>query len=112
MVPQVGWIPPRNCLFDLLKIVGVLVVLAFLDLHLFLFTVASTPVVILISLLFRRNAQRAYRAVRGRLALQNAYTAEIIGGVRATRAFGRDRRLPITDPFDRQITIGCGAFLE
>ena len=23
-----------------------------------------------------------------------------------------DRRLPITDPFDRQITIGCGAFLE
>lgn len=23
-----------------------------------------------------------------------------------------DRRLPATDPFDRQITIGCGAFLE
>ncbi len=23
-----------------------------------------------------------------------------------------DRRLPVTDPFDRQITIGCGAFLE
>ena len=23
-----------------------------------------------------------------------------------------DRRLPATDPFDRQVTIGCGAFLE
>lgn len=23
-----------------------------------------------------------------------------------------DRRLPVTDPYDRQITIGCGAFLE
>lgn len=23
-----------------------------------------------------------------------------------------DRRLPVTDPFDRQIAIGCGAFLE
>jgi len=23
-----------------------------------------------------------------------------------------ERRLPVTDPFDRQITIGCGAFLE
>ena len=77
--------------FDLLKIVGVIVALLFLDLRLALFTIATTPVVIVISLLFRRNAQRAYRAVRGKLALQNAYTAELIGGVRATRAFGRER---------------------
>lgn len=77
-------------IFDLLKITGVLVVLFFLDVELALFTVATTPVVIAISVLFRRNAQRAYRAVRGRLALQNAYTAELIGGVRTTRAFGRE----------------------
>ena len=76
--------------FDLLKIVGVLVALFFLDLELALFTVATTPVVVLLSVLFRRNAQRAYRAVRGRLALQNAYTTELIGGVRTTRAFGRE----------------------
>jgi ATP-binding cassette subfamily B multidrug efflux pump len=76
--------------FDLLKIVGVLVVLFWLDLRLALFTVAATPVVVVLSLLFRRNAQRAYRAVRGRLALQNAFTAELIGGVRTTRAYGRE----------------------
>jgi len=76
-------------LFDLLKITGVLAVLFFLDLHLALFTVATTPAVALISVLFRRKAQRAYRAVRGKLALQNAYTTELIGGVRTTRAFGR-----------------------
>ncbi len=76
--------------FDLLKIVGVLVVLFFLDVKLAVFTVATTPIVVLISVLFRRNAQRAYRAVRGRLALQNAYTTELIGGVRTTRAFGRE----------------------
>jgi ATP-binding cassette subfamily B multidrug efflux pump len=76
--------------FDLLKIAGVLVALFLLDLRLALFTVGTTPVVILISLLFRRNAQRAYRAVRGKLALQNAFTAEAIGGVRATRAFGQE----------------------
>ncbi len=76
--------------FDLLKIGGVLVVLFFLDSNLALFTVATTPVVVLLSVLFRRNAQRAYRAVRGRLALQNAYTTELIGGVRTTRAFGRE----------------------
>ncbi|MEO6593538.1 MAG: ABC transporter ATP-binding protein [Planctomycetota bacterium] len=77
-------------LFDLLKIGGVLVVLFFLDVKLALFTVATTPVVVIISVLFRRNAQRAYRAVRTRLALQNAYTTELIGGVRTTRAFGRE----------------------
>lgn len=76
--------------FDLLKIGGVLVAMFFLDLRLALFTIATTPVVIVISILFRHNAQRAYRAVRGRLALQNAYTAEVIGGVRATRAYGRE----------------------
>jgi ATP-binding cassette, subfamily B, multidrug efflux pump len=76
--------------FDLLKIAGVVVVLFFLDVELALFTVATLPVVVVLSVLFRRNAQRAYRAVRGRLALQNAYTTELIGGVRTTRAFGRE----------------------
>jgi ATP-binding cassette, subfamily B, multidrug efflux pump len=77
-------------LFDLLKVFGVLGVLFFLDLELALFTVATTPVVVILSALFRRNAQRAYRAVRSRLALQNAYTTEVIGGVRTTRAFGQE----------------------
>lgn len=77
-------------LFDLLKIVGVLVVLFFLDVPLALFTIATTPIVVVISVLFRRNAQRAYRAVRSRLALQNAFTTELIGGIRTTRAFGRE----------------------
>jgi ATP-binding cassette subfamily B multidrug efflux pump len=76
--------------FDLLKIVGVLIVLFFLDVRLAWFTLASTPVVVVLSVLFRQNAQRAYRAVRGRLALQNAYTTELIGGVRTTRAFARE----------------------
>lgn len=79
-----------QALFDLLKIGGVLAVLLLLDLRLALFTLASIPVVAGISLLFRRNASRAYRAVRGKLALQNAFAAELIGGVRATRAFGRE----------------------
>ena len=69
-------------IFDLLKIVGVLVVLFFLDLELALFTVSTLPVVIVLSVLFRRKAQAAYRAVRSRLALQNAYATELIGGVR------------------------------
>ncbi|MEZ6038087.1 MAG: ABC transporter ATP-binding protein [Planctomycetota bacterium] len=77
-------------LFDLLKIFGVLGVLFFLDVELAVFTVATLPIVVVLSVLFRKNAQRAYRAVRGRLALQNAYGTELIGGVRTTRAYGRE----------------------
>lgn len=77
-------------LFDLLKIFGVLVVLFFLDVRLAFFTLVCAPVVIGISILFRRHASRAYRQVRGRLAMQNAFTAEAVGGIRATRAFDRE----------------------
>lgn len=76
--------------FDLLKIGGVLAVLCWIDLRLALFTLATTPVVIGISLVFRARAQRAYRAVRGKLALQNAYATELIGGIRTTRAYGQE----------------------
>jgi len=76
--------------FDLLKIFGVLGVLFFLDVELALFATISVPVVVLLSVVFRKNAQRAYRAVRTRLALQNAYATELIGGVRTTRAYGRE----------------------
>ncbi len=76
--------------FDLMKIGGVVVVLFFLDPALAFFTIATTPILLVISLLFRKRAEQAYRAVRSRLALQNAYTAELIGGAATTRAFGRE----------------------
>ncbi|MCA8943269.1 MAG: ABC transporter ATP-binding protein, partial [Planctomycetes bacterium] len=61
-----------------------------LDVELALFGAIVIPLVIGVSLLFRRYAREAYRKVRGRLARQNAFTAEIVGGVRSTRAFGRE----------------------
>jgi len=75
--------------FDLLKIVGVLAALFLLDVRLAVFTVAATPAVVVLSLLFRDRAQKAYSGVRVKLGLQNAWTAEVIGGTRITRAFGR-----------------------
>ncbi len=76
--------------FDLLKIFGVLAVLFFLDVELALFTVATTPIVVILSIIFRKKAQQAYRAVRSRLALQNAFATELIGGIRTTRAYGQE----------------------
>src|SRR5690606_4389393 len=45
--------------FDLLKIFGVALVLFFLDIELALFTVATTPIVVLLSVIFRKKAQAA-----------------------------------------------------
>ena len=77
-------------LFDLLKIAGILVVLFWIDVRLALVTLLATPAVIAISLAFRKYVRESYRRVRGALARQNAYTAEMIGGMRVTRLFGRE----------------------
>ncbi len=74
-------------IFDLMKIVGILGVLFLINVELALYTLCVTPLVIVASLFFRRFARDAYRGVRGRLARQNGFTTEAIGGIRATRAF-------------------------
>jgi ATP-binding cassette subfamily B protein len=76
-------------LFDLMKIAGLLAVLFWVHTGLALFTIAVTPVIIAMSLVFRRFARDAYRAVRGQLARQNAFTAELVGGARTTKLFGQ-----------------------
>ena len=77
-------------LFDLVKIVGILGFLFWIDWRLAAFTVLVTPLVAVISLFFRRYARDSYRKVRGRLARQNAFTGEMIGGMRTTRVFGQE----------------------
>jgi ATP-binding cassette subfamily B protein len=78
-----------QALFDLLKIAGLLVVLFVLDPGLALFTVLSTPLILVLSWLFKYFVRDSFRRVRSRLARQNAFTAEAIGGVRVTRVFGQ-----------------------
>ncbi len=76
--------------FDLLKIVGIVAVLFLLDFDLALFGLVVIPLLVGVSLMFRRYARDAYRKVRSRLAKQNAFTAETVGGVRAIRGYGRE----------------------
>ena len=74
-------------IFDLIKIVGILSVLAVLAPGLALVAAIATPFLIGVSLIFRTFVRRSYRKVRSSLARQNAFTAEAIGGMRITRAF-------------------------
>lgn len=79
--------------FDLLKLVGIVAALFLLEPGLALFTLATTPALVLLSVVFRRKAQLAYRAVRTRLALQNAFATELLGGAQTTRAYGREQAI-------------------
>ena len=79
-------------LFDLFKVVGILALLFFVDVDvdLALLTLLTTPVILVTGVVFRSFARRSYRKVRLRLAQQNAFTSEVVGGVRITKAFGRE----------------------
>lgn len=77
-------------LFDVLRITGIAAWLFFVSPELATFALAAIPALLAVSLFFRRFLRRSYRDVRGRLAAQNAFTAEAVGGVRITRAFGRE----------------------
>ncbi len=77
-------------LFDLLRIFGILGALFLIDLRLALYTLLVTPLVLGVSLLFRKYARAAYRRVRGCLGRLNAFFSEMIGGMRTVRAFGQE----------------------
>jgi ATP-binding cassette subfamily B protein len=79
-----------QALFDLLKILGILVWLFFVSPELALVTLCATPIIIVTSLMSRRFLRQSYRLVRSRLARQNAFAGESIGGVRVTRAFRQE----------------------
>lgn len=79
-----------HTLFDLLKIVGLLILMFWIDHRLALFTVAVLPVVLVVSLMFKRYARASFRAVRGAIGKQNGFVAEAVGGISSTRMFGQE----------------------
>ena len=77
-------------LFDLLKIFGILTALFVIDVQLALYTLLVMPMVLGLSLLFRKHARAAFRKVRGHLGKLNGFIAEMVGGVRTVRAYGQE----------------------
>ena len=76
-------------LFDLLKLVGIVIALFWIDPTLAWIGTLALPVLALISLGFRARARRSYSAVRRDLAEQNAFLSEAIGGVATSKQCGQ-----------------------
>lgn len=79
-----------HAVFDLLKLVGIVAVLAFVQPAVFVLGLIAVPTAAAVSLVFRGAARRAYGDVRTRVADQAAFTAEFVGGIRTVRAYGRE----------------------
>jgi ATP-binding cassette subfamily B protein len=75
-----------------LTLVGVVVILLFLDVQLALVVFLTFPLLMIASVVFRIVSQGTYRATRERIAAITAYLQESLSGVRVVRSFGQEPR--------------------
>ena len=78
--------------YDLLKLVLILVWLAWVDFTLAAAVLGVVPVLLVVTAVFTRRSRRDFRRVRVEVASTNAYTQEAISGARVTRLFDRADR--------------------
>jgi ATP-binding cassette subfamily B protein len=75
-----------------LTLVGVVVILLFLDVQLALVTFVTLPLLAIASVIFRIVSAGTYRATRERIAAVTSYLQETLSGVRVVRSFGQEPR--------------------
>jgi ATP-binding cassette subfamily B multidrug efflux pump len=79
-----------NAVVDLLKLVGIVVVMVSLDWRLSLVGFAAAPVVALMVQFVRRRSREAFRAIRAKTAQMNANMNEQVSGMAVVQAFCRE----------------------
>jgi ABC-type multidrug transport system fused ATPase/permease subunit len=75
-----------------LTLLGVVVIMLYLDVQLALVTFLTFPLLLIASVAFRIVSQGAYRATRERIAAITGYLQETLSGVRVVRSFGQEPR--------------------
>ncbi|HYQ78241.1 MAG TPA: ABC transporter ATP-binding protein [Solirubrobacterales bacterium] len=75
-----------------LTLVGIVVIMLFLDVKLALITFITFPLLAVASVVFRIVSAGTYRATRERIAAVTAYLQETLSGVRVVRSFGQEPR--------------------
>jgi ATP-binding cassette subfamily B multidrug efflux pump len=74
---------------DLLKLVGIIVLMVSLDARLSLVAFVGVPPVALLVMFVRRRMREAFRSIRSTTARMNATTNEQVSGMTVIQAFGR-----------------------
>lgn len=74
---------------DIVALVGIVVAMLAMDLRLSLITFTVLPIMLAVTIAFRRRARENYRQVRSAISWVNSVLAENINGVRVVQAFSR-----------------------
>jgi len=82
-----------NLFRDVFLIVGIVVIMFALNWQLTAIILTLAPVLAAITLLFRHYARRAYREVRRRISMLNAFLAEHISGMRIIHLFAQEENV-------------------
>ena len=77
---------------DIFTLVGIMVVLLFMDWRLALVAFSVLPLIALVTQWFRRNVRESYRGVRVWIARINAFLQENISGMATVQLFRRERQ--------------------
>lgn len=77
---------------NIIKIIGLAAVMLVYDYKLELFSFILLPIVILLTVFFRRMARKIYRIYRTRLTDLNTFLSEHLSGMRIIQIFGREER--------------------
>lgn len=77
---------------DILRLVGILIVLLLINFRLGLVMSLFIPVALLLTVVFARLAREKFRAIRSQLSRLNSYTQEAVSGIAIIQLFGRQRR--------------------
>lgn len=77
---------------DLFVVIGTLITMLVLDTRLSLIAFSVLPLMVGITVVFRRRARRNYRLVRQAISWVNSVLAENINGVRVVQAFSRQEK--------------------
>ena len=79
-----------NAIGDLVRLVGIVVLMIALDWKLALIGFAASPLVAVLVVLVRKKAREAFREIRGKTARMNATMNEQVSGMAVVQAFGRE----------------------
>jgi ATP-binding cassette subfamily B protein/subfamily B ATP-binding cassette protein MsbA len=77
---------------DVFTLALIIVVMLGMDVRLALLTFSVLPIMVLITILFRRASRAAYRKVRAAISWVNSVLAENVNGVRVVQAFSRQKQ--------------------
>ncbi len=77
---------------DIFVLLGIVIVLFWMNWRMALVLFSITPLIVLVSIWFRRGARSTYRQVRARIAAINAFLQEHISGMSTVQLFNREAR--------------------